>query len=115
MERFGDYARVQREKRRISLRTVAQEIGFTPAYVSDIERGNRNPPAPHIVQKWAMAIGEDVDSFVRRSVLDRDKVEIPVNRDPEKAAFAMTFARTFDHISESKKAQILKLLEEQGE
>lgn len=49
-----------RENAGISLRELARRLGWTPAYVSDIELGRRNPPgrAPQIMA-WADAIGAD--------------------------------------------------------
>ena len=41
---FGDYVRQRRNELNLSLRYVAQELEITPAYLSDIEQGNRQAP-----------------------------------------------------------------------
>lgn len=41
---FGAYIRKRREELGLSLRFVAQQIGMAPAYLSDVERGNRHAP-----------------------------------------------------------------------
>lgn len=45
---FGVYVRAKREALGISLRSVAAEIGMAPAYLSDIEKGNRWPPVKYL-------------------------------------------------------------------
>ena len=41
---FGQFLRQRREELRISVRALANAIGMSPVYLSDIERGNRNAP-----------------------------------------------------------------------
>ncbi len=43
-EVFGTYIRQRRESMGLSLRRVAAAIGMAPAYLSDVERGNRYAP-----------------------------------------------------------------------
>jgi len=43
-EAFGSYIRNRREALGLSLRSVALKIGMAPAYLSDVERGNRYAP-----------------------------------------------------------------------
>jgi transcriptional regulator with XRE-family HTH domain len=38
---FGEYVKARREVRGKSIRGLAQELFLTPAYLSDIEKGNR--------------------------------------------------------------------------
>lgn len=45
---FGDYVRNRRESLGLSLRSVAADIGIAPAYLSDIEKGNRPAPSKHL-------------------------------------------------------------------
>ncbi len=42
---FGDYVKKKREEMGISLRGLAEKIQISPAYLCDIEKGNRQPPA----------------------------------------------------------------------
>ena len=53
-KQFGATVREIREAAGISLREVARHLGWTPAYVSDIELGRRNPPG-RVTQIWAWA------------------------------------------------------------
>ncbi len=80
MRRFGDLARDTRIGARISLRRLADELGLSAAYVSDIERGNRNPPSTEVIRKWAGIVSGDEAEFVRTAKHDRPAVELPINR-----------------------------------
>ena len=41
---FGKFVRQRRNELGVSLRDFAAQLGMTAAYLSDIEKGNRNPP-----------------------------------------------------------------------
>lgn len=41
---FGIFVRQRREELGMSVRTLAGELELTPAYISDIEKGNRSAP-----------------------------------------------------------------------
>ncbi|OJU09170.1 MAG: hypothetical protein BGN88_08440 [Clostridiales bacterium 43-6] len=45
---FGSFVRARRELLGKSLRSVAGEIDMAPAYLSDIEKGNRWPPVKYL-------------------------------------------------------------------
>jgi len=40
---FGEFIAEKRKGQGISLRGMADELGITPAYLSDIEKSRRNP------------------------------------------------------------------------
>ena len=41
---FGQFVRQRREELGMSVRNLAGELELTPAYISDIEKGNRSAP-----------------------------------------------------------------------
>lgn len=43
IKRFGDFIKEKRMKQEITLRVLAQSIGVSPAYLSDIENNRRYP------------------------------------------------------------------------
>lgn len=45
---FGRYIKEKRESLGKSLRSVATDIGMAPAYLSDVEKGNRWPPVKYL-------------------------------------------------------------------
>jgi len=51
MPTFGAYVKARREALGRSVRGLAAELGMTPAYLSDIEKGNRSAPAEEFLEK----------------------------------------------------------------
>lgn len=52
---FGECIRKRREELGISVRALAEKLGMSPVYLSDIERGNRNAPTGANVKKDYMS------------------------------------------------------------
>ena len=50
---FGKKLREYRTDRKILQGTFAEACGISPAYLSDIERGKRNPPADKVILEWS--------------------------------------------------------------
>ena len=50
---FGEFIAEKRKGQGISLRGMADELGITPAYLSDIEKSRRNPPDIDTLEKMA--------------------------------------------------------------
>ncbi len=72
---LGAYIRNQREQARLSLRKLASRAGVSNPYLSQIERGLRNPSA-EILQ--AIARGLEISSetlYVQAGILDPDHEE----------------------------------------
>ena len=42
--KLGEFIAEKRKSRGLTLRGLAAELGIVPAYMSDIEKGNRYPP-----------------------------------------------------------------------
>ncbi|OQB13018.1 MAG: Helix-turn-helix domain protein [Firmicutes bacterium ADurb.Bin193] len=62
---FGAFVREKREAIGMSLRGVAAEIEMAPAYLSDIEKGNRWPPVKYL-EKMVETLkisGEELNQF----------------------------------------------------
>ena len=108
--RFGEAARNARIEREVSLKTVADHLGWTPAYVSDIERGNRNPPSAEKVKQWARLIHVDPDQFLRDAALDRPSIELPIEGNPSKGELALMLARAWEQLTKDQEAELMKEL-----
>lgn len=65
-EAFGAFVKARRQELDMSVRDLAKEVNLTPAYISDIEKGNRNAPLNHLpVFQKALQIPEDQsDAFI---------------------------------------------------
>ncbi|MGG4141834.1 helix-turn-helix transcriptional regulator [Paenibacillus algorifonticola] len=54
---FGEYLRKLRKGKKLTLEALGIEIGYTKAYLSNIENGRRGIPSPEILKKLAPFLG----------------------------------------------------------
>lgn len=62
---FGLYLRKLREDRNLRQADLAEKIGVSPVYISDIERGRRNPPDSEKLRIWVdqLSLSQDEASI----------------------------------------------------
>ena len=63
-EKFGWFVRQRREAKEISLRQMAKGIGVSPAYLSQVERGQCAPPTEDKVTAIAKILDLDVHNLL---------------------------------------------------
>lgn len=77
--RFGKYIEARRKEKGINLRKFAELIdNMAPAYLSDIEKGNRYPPDRDKIAKMASVLGltaEETADLYDLAAFDRASVE----------------------------------------
>jgi transcriptional regulator with XRE-family HTH domain len=67
---IGEYIREQREQARISIRQLSQAAGVSNPYLSQVERGQRNPSA-EILQQIAKGLRISAEAlYVRAGILE---------------------------------------------
>lgn len=49
---FGEYVKQRRESLKMTMRDFAEKVKISPAYLCDIEKGNRKPPEKYL-EKFA--------------------------------------------------------------
>ena len=88
MEQLGDvgrYIRQQRRQAELSLRKLASQAGVSNPYLSQIERGLRQPSA-RILKAIAKALRISAETlYVRAGILDEEEpagLEVGILRDP---------------------------------
>lgn len=108
MEPFGDLVRRIRTEAEISLRTVAKELGWTPAYVSDIERGKRPAPNAEAARKWAAILKADPDLLEEAALWDRGVVKFPVDPDTDKGQALAMLARSWADLTPEQEDALMK-------
>ncbi len=52
---FGEYVKQRREALKLTMRDLAEKVKISPAYLCDIEKGNRKPPQ-NFLQAFADAL-----------------------------------------------------------
>ena len=62
---FGETIRDMRMAQEMGLRTAAERLGISPAYLSRVERGKERPPRPDLVKRMATLLGGDPDMLFR--------------------------------------------------
>ena len=62
---FGETIREMREAQGMGLRTAAERLGISPAYLSRVERGKERPPRPELVKRMAALLGGSPDLLFR--------------------------------------------------
>ena len=62
---FGETIREMRQAQQLGLRTAADRLGISPAYLSRIERGKERPPKPDLVKRLTILLGGNPDQLFR--------------------------------------------------
>jgi transcriptional regulator with XRE-family HTH domain len=106
--RFGATVRNSRVRKGVSLRRLGRDLDFSPAHISDIERGNRNPPSPAKVRRWAEVIGEDPERLVELAAIDRPSVELVNNGSPGKSELANFLARGWQDMTPEQEQNLME-------
>ncbi len=73
--KLGEYIRQQRDKKDLSLREFAAKLGRSPAFISDIELGRRNPSKEVLVEmaKFFNVSVEEMEKYDERVVVEEVK------------------------------------------
>lgn len=58
---FGEFLQKKREEKRITLRKMAEMLGFSAPFLSDVEKDRRNPPELAKLEQIADILGLDDD------------------------------------------------------
>lgn len=86
MENFGAYMRQLRKSQGLTLKQVETQAKVSNAYISQIERGLRNPPHPDILKRLAKAYDvQHRELLVAAGYLEEDSAETARRRQIEKA------------------------------
>ena len=77
-QKFGDFITSKRSALGITLRGMAERLDITPAYLSDIEKGRRNPPEKPLLEKMATELRlNEYDKEILFDLAGSGRDEIP--------------------------------------
>ena len=77
---FGAFIKEKRLGKGINLRKLAELLELAPAYISDIENGNRNSPSPDKMEKLVEVLGlneDEKNEMYDLAAKDRDNTVAP--------------------------------------
>ena len=77
---FGTFIKEKRLEKGINLRKLAELLVLAPAYISDIENGNRNSPSPDKMEKIVEVLGlneDEKNEMYDLAAKDRDNTVAP--------------------------------------
>lgn len=63
---FGEYVKQRRESLKMTMRDFAEKVQISPAYLCDIEKGNRKPPVKYlekIAEVLQITDAEELNAF----------------------------------------------------
>lgn len=94
-----------------SLRGFAEKLGYTAAYLCDIEMSRRNPPNREVMEKICELLDADVNELMELARRDRKKIELNVDTKTEPIRdMAFNLARAFEDMDEKTALAISRLL-----
>ncbi len=89
---FGTYIRELREKKKISLRHLADMIKVTPSYLSKVERGEFAPPGEEKVVALSKELGVDADELLAMAGKVATDLMDFIRKSPSEMAAIIRFA-----------------------
>ncbi len=79
MTPFGDRMRKLRAERGMTLKTMAEAVGVSPAYLSALEHGKRGRPSWHLIQRIIAhfnIIWDEAEDVVRLARISHPRIAI---------------------------------------
>lgn len=91
---FAQEVRRARKDQKLTLADLAELTGISVPYLSELERGNKQPPLGEQLTKLARALRIDLDKLAAYAVSARRSVEIDIQgASPAKVELASLLAR----------------------
>jgi transcriptional regulator with XRE-family HTH domain len=106
--KFGEYLKKLREERKLTLREVEAKVQISNAYLSQVERGERNIPTFKVLKKLAEAYGVSIDELSKRASQDMSKQKM----DTSVAAPELEYlCRGYENLTEDGKKELSNFLQ----
>lgn len=105
MNKFGKFVTKRRKDKGLSLRKMADLVGFSPAYWSDIEKGRRNPPNIDKLEEIAEILNlsqEEKENMIDMASEDRDEIPMDLPEYIKGSELARTALRKAKQLNEAK-------------
>ena len=104
---FGKYLRDLRKERGFTLREVESKAKISNAYLSQLERGERNIPTVTVLSKLSKAYGVSLTNLAEK-IEEIDRSVFLLNLPSPDSQFV---TRSYESLSEENKAALMKFLQ----
>lgn len=112
-ESFGDFIRTCRRNRELTLQEVADELGVSVVYVSEVERGKRPPFVAERLEKLAKILHVDTRLLKSAAMRERSVIEFDPRRTSLKQVEVLnSLAR--GGLSDEQLDEILNIVQRKG-
>lgn len=91
---FGEYIEEKRKSKKITLRGLAEKLDIAPSYMSDIEKGKRNPNRKELIDNIAKILNLTQEEHNELYDLSAQQNENDVSVDLTEYIMNDKFART---------------------
>lgn len=110
---FGERLRALRKKAGKTLGDIAEGLGVSVVYVSDVERGNRPPLRPDLIDRAAGLLGGDAAELHKLAAEVRGAFELRTDRMPEPAKEFVAGLARGDQYPEDFWEQVMQMAKKQ--
>lgn len=110
--KFGEAIRKARRAADLTLGTLADKIGISPGYLSDIEQGRKAPPSGDAVARFAEALVMDLNLLSQLAAESRGAFKLLVEQmmTPKHLEVGAALERHWTSLDDAQLSQILNAL-----
>jgi transcriptional regulator with XRE-family HTH domain len=113
---FGDKLRELRRKAKLNLVDLADHVGHSVVYLSDIERGQRSPPPSGVIGQLMARVGRSdlTEAMITLAIKIRKSIEISLkgrSEDVQGALAALARSCNENELDDETAREIKRLLE----
>lgn len=106
---FGKLLRTARQQSGQSLRVLAAHLGVSVPYLSDVERGRRDPLTFDRIYKAAEFLNQDSSVLIRTALRSKSSFELSTNVSEAALETAVTLIKRWDKITDAQHRQIQRI------
>jgi transcriptional regulator with XRE-family HTH domain len=110
---FGERLRALRKQAGKTLGDIAEVLDVSVVYVSDVERGNRPPLRPDLIDKVAVVLGGEAGELHKLAAEVRGAFELRTERMPERAKEFVAGLARGDQYPEDFWEQVMEMAKKQ--
>jgi transcriptional regulator with XRE-family HTH domain len=113
---FGEYVKQRRESLEMTMRDFAEKVQISPAYLCDIEKGNRKPPVKYlekIAEILQITNTEELDAFYESAGVSKKQhtdIEAYIDNLPS-ARVALRTAKN-NHYTDEDWAKLVEIIKQ---